>query len=500
MVKAARMKNGSMLPMVRRRSLLLVFFLGCSIGSVGVGLGAGMLGSGLFSDVPAGSPYDAAVGELADAGVLRGKDDGLFHPDDAVTRGELALALKKFREVYVKGAAKVKKSQGSRSSRTARSANSASSASLVPVVPLDPNAGIVQFAVAGFSITEKAAKASVSVVRSGGKDTSLRVDYATEDGTAVSAEDYTNTTGSVSFAPNETKKNITVVLKNDTVSEGKETFRIILKNPSNGVGIGNNNAVVVTMLDDEAVGGGAIPSSSSSAVSMGGDGSSFSFGSSQYSVSENGGSIAITVVRSGSTLDAASVNYATSDGSGKGGSDFIPVSGKLDFAAGEIMRTFPLSIFDEKDIDGMKTVNLSLKSPSAGSSLGTIAAATLMIIDNEGTETPFGTGSLKFAKASYRGSEVDRTVVVTVQRVGGSIGTVTVDFSTSDGTAFAGLDFATAKGTLTFAPGETLKTFSITVLRDDTGEGEETLSILLSNPTGGAGLLVPSTSTVTING
>ena len=123
-----------------------------------------------------------------------------------------------------------------------------------------------------------------------------------------------------------------------------------------------------------------------------------------------------------------------------------------------------------------------------------------MIIDDESAVVPFGTGALKFQKASYRVGEIDRTVVITLQRVGGSIGAVSVDYSTSDGTAVSGVDFATTQGTLTFAPGETLKTFTIMILRDDTDEGDEALSVLLSNTTGGAQLAVPSTCTVTISG
>ena len=62
--------------------------------------------------------------------------------------------------------------------------------------------------------------------------------------------------------------------------------------------------------------------------------------------------------------------------------------------------------------------------------------------------------------------------------------TVTVDYATTDGTAQAGQDYTAAKGTLTFAAGETRKTVSIAVLDDAHDEGEETLTLTLSNASG----------------
>ena len=63
-------------------------------------------------------------------------------------------------------------------------------------------------------------------------------------------------------------------------------------------------------------------------------------------------------------------------------------------------------------------------------------------------------------------------------------GAVTVDYATSDGTATAGADYTATSGTLAFAAGETAKTVSVPVLDDAHDEGEETLTLTLSNAVG----------------
>ena len=67
-------------------------------------------------------------------------------------------------------------------------------------------------------------------------------------------------------------------------------------------------------------------------------------------------------------------------------------------------------------------------------------------------------------------------------------GTVTVDYATSDGSATAGADYTAASGTLTFAVGETSKTVSVPVLDDIHDEGEETLTLTLSNASSGTAI------------
>jgi hypothetical protein len=80
------------------------------------------------------------------------------------------------------------------------------------------------------------------------------------------------------------------------------------------------------------------------------------------------------------------------------------------------------------------------------------------------------------------------SLTLTVQRTGDTTGAVTVDYATANGTASERSDYTTAVGTLRFAAGETAKTIDILVNEDSFAEGNETFTVSLSNPTGGATL------------
>lgn len=65
-----------------------------------------------------------------------------------------------------------------------------------------------------------------------------------------------------------------------------------------------------------------------------------------------------------------------------------------------------------------------------------------------------------------------------------SPGRVTVEYTTTDGTAVAGMDYEASSGELVFEPGEISKTVAVTVHDDDHDEGEETLTLTISSPSG----------------
>ena len=74
------------------------------------------------------------------------------------------------------------------------------------------------------------------------------------------------------------------------------------------------------------------------------------------------------------------------------------------------------------------------------------------------------------------------TLVFSITLSQASSRTVTVSYATQDGTATAGLDYTATSATLTFNAGDLSQTVEVTVLTDSEDEGQETLTLTLSNP------------------
>ncbi|XP_026670890.1 sodium/calcium exchanger 3 isoform X3 [Ceratina calcarata] len=104
-----------------------------------------------------------------------------------------------------------------------------------------------------------------------------------------------------------------------------------------------------------------------------------------------------------------------------------------------------------------------------------------------------------FEPGHYTVMENVGTFEVGVTRVGGDLSKLcTVDYCTEDGSAEAGSDYISAKGTLTFNPGETKKAIKLSVIDDELFEEDEHFYVRLSNASQPAMLVSPSLATVMI--
>jgi subtilisin family serine protease len=110
----------------------------------------------------------------------------------------------------------------------------------------------VQFSVAQFSVNESANPlvATLTVTRSGNTSASATVDFATSDGAATQKGDYTFAVGRLAFAAGETSKTFPVLIVNDSLQEGTETFSVSLSNPI-GTIIGARSVAAVAIFDDD---------------------------------------------------------------------------------------------------------------------------------------------------------------------------------------------------------------------------------------------------------
>jgi hypothetical protein len=118
-------------------------------------------------------------------------------------------------------------------------------------------------------------------------------------------------------------------------------------------------------------------------------------------------------------------------------------------------------------------------APAGGGTTSTTSRPNAQLIFNP----PAGPGTLQFSSATYGGNE-GTTATITVNRVGGSDGAVSVDYATSDGTA-TGADYTPATGTLNWAAADSApKTFTVPLTTDLVADPGETVNLTLSNVVG----------------
>jgi hypothetical protein len=109
------------------------------------------------------------------------------------------------------------------------------------------------------------------------------------------------------------------------------------------------------------------------------------FSAPNYNVNEGAGSVTVTVTRTGSLSDGASVHYATSDGTASERSDYIAAYGTLRFAPGDSTKSFKVLVIDDaRAVEGNESLNVTLSDPE-GAVLGGTSSATVTIQDNDGT-------------------------------------------------------------------------------------------------------------------
>lgn len=107
-------------------------------------------------------------------------------------------------------------------------------------------------------------------------------------------------------------------------------------------------------------------------------------------------------------------------------------------------------------------------------------------------------GEIEFAEANYMVSEAQPNVVLTLRRRGNTSAAVAVDYATTSITADPGDYAAVNKATVVFGVRDTTRTITIPIHGDTTVEDDETFTVTLSNPTGGAELGSRRSATITL--
>ena len=297
------------------------------------------------------------------------------------------------------------------------------------------------------------------------QDGSVTFDYQTRDGSAEAGTDYQAQQGSLTFAAGEIQKTVSVPITGDTTVEPSESFSLVL-GQSNAV---SNNAAglgaVMTILDDDA-GGGSQPTISVGDIERVENAESF------------GTDFAFPVTLSEPASQDATVSYRAVSGTGARGNDFGARSGTLTIPANATSGTIPVTAVNDDVAEPDESFGLRLFNPSnatfANDAL--VQTATGVIENDDGGDTR---PSLLVGNPELlEGSDDTTTAVFDVRLTRPLAESLTLSYTTRDGTARAGSDYTAASGDLTFVPGQTRASVKVDVTADATAEDTETFALV----------------------
>lgn len=303
---------------------------------------------------------------------------------------------------------------------------------------------------------------NLTITLSPAMNTAVDVNYATADVTAFAGSDYVATSGTLTFAPGEISKTVTVKVIGDTVYETPttETLNIAITSPS-GVTILTSPGVG-TITDDDA----RVVTISNPA----------------YLETESNVARDFNITMSGSMLEDLVLSFTTVDGTGVNKAvavnDYIATTGSITIPAGSTQVTVPVTTIGDFISEANENFKLSASTTRPGV---TFSGGTMTILNDDGNLT------IAPVVNQYEGNTTSSSMPFTVTLSQASGSTITVDYATTDGTATSmgvDKDFEAISGTLTFTTGQTSKIINVPIYGDIVYEGNEYFDFNITNAQG----------------
>jgi hypothetical protein len=118
---------------------------------------------------------------------------------------------------------------------------------------VEPAPTFVEFSAAAQSVNESTPVLLVNVARQGGLAGTVTVNYATADGTATAGNDYSSSSGVLTFPSGHSNAIITIQIHEDALAEEDETIHVALSNPTGGASLGSIINSTATIYDNDRV-------------------------------------------------------------------------------------------------------------------------------------------------------------------------------------------------------------------------------------------------------
>lgn len=296
-------------------------------------------------------------------------------------------------------------------------------------------------------------------------ETALGFAYTTVDGSATAGRDYEASAGQVAFAPGQTHASVFVPVLGDVVPEVPETFGLALT-PTGDIANGVQDAVgTATILDDDA-GGGVQP-----VITLDGAIQPESFGQMDFAVR-----------LSAPAARDVTVDFRAFPATALEGVDFDDDDGTVTIAAGDTVAFFNVRVRSDNLVEADENIVVELTNADGAVMAGgdTTLRAAGVIVDEDGNEQR---PALFVSDTQViEGRDGERLAVFDVLLSRPSASAIELNYTTVDGDAVGGVDFADTRGSLTLAPGQTRAGIAVPVFGDSVTEATEAFSLAVTGP------------------
>ncbi len=303
--------------------------------------------------------------------------------------------------------------------------------------------------------------------------------------------------GTVSFAPDETSKIVTVQVAGDSANEDNESFTVRLSAPSTGTALVKSTASGLIANDD-------MPTLSIAATdAIKGEGDTGHTATMTFTVTRTGNltetnSAPWWIHKSGSQIPPSGTPVLANKWDFMDGQE---LNGNVVFAPGEATKTITLDVRGDRDVETDEIVEVEIGA-TAWNKVGTAVATGKILNDDHPSHLSFdAAASMRVVNEGDSGN-VQMRFVVTRQaetwREAGAYWKVTpgaVHGATADDFAYSYMP----NGSVYFAPGETQKYIVVDVAGDHAIESDETFQVSLFLPNGNTVIDVASVTATIAN-
>jgi hypothetical protein len=283
---------------------------------------------------------------------------------------------------------------------------------------------------------------------------------AVADENASMPADLDSFTGTLSFAPGVTQAALNIPVKGDTFDEADENFGVFASSPMNAALVAGNDRHTATILDDDNT--PSVSVANAPAVNEGNTGST---------------SAVFPITLSAASGLPVTVPYATNNlHLAQSPGDFSATSGTVTFQPGETVKNVTVAVVGDLLHEENETFGFTL-SPASNASMGTQNAIGTITNDDAAPSIEVRPPSPVLEGAASTSTPANFKIALSAP----AGRTVTANWATAGGTAVAGQDYTAANGTVTFLPGEVVKTVTFNVLGNNTNEPDRTVGVSISN-------------------